>query len=135
MTAISIAPANEHDGHHAGGLVDQQPQQRRPERLIGDTAYGNSEVLEDLAQRSVRMLAPVHSSSPKSATIPKDAFTIDLQSATVTCPEGNTTAIYKPRANRRTSGGERVARFARSDCEACPLRPRCASGGQRDIRI
>ncbi len=133
VMAISIAPANEHDGHHAGGLVDQQPQQRRPERLIGDTAYGNSEVLEDLAQRSVRMLAPVHSSSPKSATIPKDAFTIDLESDTVTCPEGHTTPIYKPRANRTTS--ERVARFARTDCEPCPLREQCAPGGQRDIRI
>jgi len=38
VTAISVAPANEHDGHHAGALVDQQPAPRRPERLIGDTA-------------------------------------------------------------------------------------------------
>ena len=133
VTAISVAPANEHDGQHAGGLVDQQPEQRRPERVIGDTAYGNSEAREDLAQRSIRVLAPVHSSSPKHGTIPKDAFTIDLQSDTVTCPQGHTTPIYKPRANRRTS--ERVARFARADCEPCPLRPRCAPAGQRDIRI
>jgi hypothetical protein len=28
-----------------------------------------------------------------------------------------------------------VARFARKDCEPCPLRGRCAPGGQRDIRI
>ena len=135
VTAISVAPANEHDGHHAGALVDQQPEKRRPERVIGDTAYGNSEVLEDLAQRSIGVLAPVHSSSPKNATIPKDAFTINLASDTVTCPEGHTTPIYKPRANRRTTGGERVARFARADCEPCPLRQRCAPGGQRDIRI
>ncbi len=51
------------------------------------------------------------------------------------CPAGHTTAIYKPRANRRTTSGERVARFARVDCEPCPLRPRCAPCGQRDIRI
>ena len=133
VTAISVAPANEHDGQHAGGLVDQQPEQRRPERVIGDTAYGNSEVREDLAQRSIRVLAPVHSSSPKHGTIPKDAFTIDLEADTVTCPQGHTTPIYKPRANRATS--ERVARFARADCEPCPLRPRCAPAGQRDIRI
>lgn len=135
ITAISVAAANEHDGHHAGALVDQQPERRRPERLIGDTAYGNSEVREDLAERSIRVLAPVHSSSPKSAMIPKNAFTIDLQADTVTCPQGNSTPIYKPRANRRTTGGARVARFARADCEPCPLRPRCAPGGQRDTRI
>ena len=133
VTAISVAPANEHDGRHAGALVDQQPEQRRPERVIGDTAYGNSEAREDLAQRSIRVLAPVHSSSPKHGTIPKDAFTIDLQADTVTCPQGHTTPIYKPRANRATS--ERVARFARADCEPCPLRQRCAPAGQRDIRI
>lgn len=78
-TAISVAPANEHDGRQSGGLVDQQPEQPRPERVIGDTAYGNSEAREDLAQRSIRVLAPVHSSSPKQGTSPKDAFTIDLQ--------------------------------------------------------
>ncbi len=39
------------------------------------------------------------------------------------------------RRDRRTTGGERVARFARSDCEPCPLRQQCAPGGQRDIRI
>ena len=112
ITAISVAAANEHDGHHAGALVDQQPEQRRPERLIGDTAYGNSEVREDLAERSIRVLAPVHSSSPKSAMIPKNAFTIDLQADTVTCPQGNSTPIYKPRANRRTTGGARGVAFS-----------------------
>jgi hypothetical protein len=48
LTAISLSPANEHDGHHAGALVDQQPEQRRPKRVIGDTAYGNVEAREDL---------------------------------------------------------------------------------------
>ncbi len=71
ITAIAVAAANEHDGHHAGALVDQQPEQRRPGRLIGDTAYGNSEVREDLAQRSIGVLAPVLSSSPKTGAIPK----------------------------------------------------------------
>jgi DDE family transposase len=43
--------------------------------------------------------------------------------------------IYKPRPKRPSATGERVARFARSDCEPCPLRQQCAPGGQRDIRI
>jgi transposase len=135
VTAIALSPGNEHDGHHAGALVDQQPQSRRPQRVIGDTAYGNVEARELLEQRSVLVLAPVHSSSPKGGMIPKERFAIDLESDTVTCPQGHTTPIYKPRANRRTTTGERVARFAREDCEPCPIRPRCAPGGQRDIRI
>ncbi len=135
VTAISVSAANEHDGQHAGALVDQQPPQRRPRRVIGDTAYGNSETLERLAERSVAVLAPVHTTSPKDGPIPKDAFAIDLAADTVTCPQGITTAIYKPRKNRRTTGGDRVARFARTHCEPCPLRAQCAPSGRRDIRI
>jgi transposase len=135
LTAISVSPANEHDGHHAGALVDQQPERRRPKRLIGDTAYGNVEARELLEERSVSVLAPVHSSSPKEGTIPKDEFAIDLDTDTVTCPRGKTAPIYKPRRNRPSATGERVARFARADCEPCPLRPRCSPTGQRDIRI
>jgi Transposase DDE domain len=103
LTAIVLSPGNERDGHHAGALIDQQPDRRRPKRVIGDTAYGNVEARELIEQRQVAVLAPVHSTSP--------------------------------RANRRTTSGERVARFAREDCEPCPLRSRCAPGGQRDIRI
>jgi Transposase DDE domain len=71
LTAVSLSPANEHDGHHAGALVDQQPERRRPKRLIGDTAYGNIEARERLAERKVAVLAPVNTSSPKDGTIPK----------------------------------------------------------------
>jgi transposase len=135
LTAISVAAANEHDGHHAGALVDQQPERRRPKRLIGDTAYGSVEARELLEERSISVLAPVHTSSPKDGAIPKDEFAIDLETDTVTCPRGQTAPIYKPRRNRPGASGERVARFARADCEPCPLRPRCSPGGRRDIRI
>jgi transposase len=135
LTAVSLSPANEHDGHHAGALVDQQPLGRRPKRLIGDTAYGNIEARERLEQRSVSVLAPVHTTSPRDGTIPKDEFAIDLEADIVTCPRGNTAPIYKLRATRPSATGERVARFARGDCEPCPLRQRCSPGGRRDIRI
>ncbi len=112
--------------------------------MIGDAAYGNVEVREQLEARSISVLAPVHSSSPKEGTIAKEEFAIDLARETVTCPRGKTTPIYKsrpprpnakPRPSRPKAAGDRVARFARSDCEPCPLRPRCAPGGRREIRI
>jgi Transposase DDE domain len=40
ITAVGVAPANEQDGPQAGALVDSEPGARRPERLLGDTAYG-----------------------------------------------------------------------------------------------
>jgi transposase len=135
LTSITLSPGNEHDGHHAGALVDRQPEERRPTRVLGDTAYGNIEAREELELRSISVLAPVHSSSPKHGAIAKDEFRIDLEADTITCPQGKTTRIYKPRPNRPNASGERVARFSRTDCEPCPLRQRCAPGGRRDIRI
>jgi transposase len=135
LTAITLSPGNEHDGQHANALVDQQPEDRRPIRVIGDTAYGNIEVREELERRSVSVLAPVHSTSPKHGTIPKDEFQLDLEAGTVTCPEGKTRPIYKPRPNRAIKTETRIARFFETDCEPCPLRDRCAPTGRRDIRI
>lgn len=135
LTSIALSPGNEHDGQHAAVLIDQQPERRRPAQVLGDTAYGNIEVREQLAERKVSVLAPVHSSSPKNGTIPKDEFQIDLERDTVTCPAGNTRPIYKPRPNRPTKDQTRVARFHESDCAPCPLRERCAPTGGRDIRI
>jgi transposase len=83
VTAIVLSAGNEHDGHYAGALIDQQPDGRRPGRVIGDTAYGNVEARELLEQRQVAVLAPVHSTSPKDGTIPKDEFKIDLESVTL----------------------------------------------------
>ena len=137
VTAISVSAGNEHDGQHAGALIDQQPEQRRPKRVLGDTAYGNVEVREQLEQRSVAVLAPVHSSSPKHGA-DRQGRTSRSTSTPTPSPARKATrrAIYKPSANASPSAsGERVARFARSDCEPCPLRARCAPGGQRDIRI
>jgi hypothetical protein len=90
LTSIALSPGNEHDGHHAGTLVDQQPEKRRPTRVVGDTAYGNIEAREELAERSISVLAPVHSTSPKDGATPKDEFQIDLETDTVTCPQGKT---------------------------------------------
>jgi transposase len=140
LTAIALSPGNEHDGQHAGTLVDRQPKARRPTRVIGDTAYGNIEAREQLDERSIAVLAPVHSTSPRDGAIPKEEFRIDLEADTVTCPQGKTRPIYKPRpnrnpANRRSAVGVRVAQFTESHCEPCPLRERCAPTGRRRIRI
>ncbi len=101
--------------------------------MLGDTAYGNIEAREELAQRQVAVLAPVHSSSPKEGAIAKEEFRIDLDEDTVTCPQGRAVPIYKPRPNRPRQSDTRIARF--KDCAPCPLLERCAPTGTRDIRI
>ena len=136
LTAIAISPGNEHDGHHAATLVEQQPQQRRPARVIGDTAYGNVEVREQLEQRAIGVLASLHlTGAANENTIHKDHFAIDLAHHTVTCPQGKTAPIYKPRPSGPAADGTRVARFTPDDCQPCPLQERCAPNGRRQIRV
>ena len=130
LTSISVSPANEHDGQHAKTLIDQEPAESRPKRVIGDTAYGNIECREELGERSVEVLAPLDTTSPKDGTLPKEAFAIELEAVTVTCPRGETARIQRPDPK-----GERLARFSPKVCGPCPLRERCAPGGQRAIRI
>jgi hypothetical protein len=82
------------------------------------------------------VLARLHlKGADDEAAIHKDEFRIDLHSDTVTCPQGKTAKIYKPRRGRPAASGQRVARFSATDCQPCPLRARCAPGGRRQIRI
>jgi transposase len=137
LTAIAISPGNEHDGHHAATLVDQQPEHRRPERVLGDTAYGNLEVREQLEGRQTTVLAPLHLTRTPGdeSKVDKDQFTVDLDAGKVTCPQGKTANIQKPRPNWPRADGVRYARFVPGDCQPCPIRERCSPSGSRNIRI
>src|SRR4051794_36492908 len=59
ICAVWVAPASEQDGPQAKELIDTQPEPRRPERILGDTAYGTGPVRAELAEREVDVLAPV----------------------------------------------------------------------------
>jgi transposase len=124
ITAVEVAPANEPDGPQAGALIDAQPQERRPERLLGDTAYGIGPVRAELAGRSVEVLAPVPERPLEQGRLGKRDFEIDLDAGTVTCPAGQVARI------RTASSGQRRASFSRPVCADCPLKTRCLPQGQ-----
>ena len=56
--AVHVAPGGESDGPQAKHLIDSQPPEQRPQRIVGDTAYGNGVVRAELAERHVDVLAP-----------------------------------------------------------------------------
>src|SRR4051794_2456501 len=119
VTALTVSPGNEHDGHHAASLVDQQSPERRPARVLGDTAYGNFEVREQLEQRQTKVLAPLHFTTTADAdTIDKDEFTIDLAAAQVICPQGKTARITKPRPSAPRADGTRTETMPLPVCSA-----------------
>jgi transposase len=131
VTAVAVTPACDHDGRTAPALVEGQPEEIRPGRLLGDTAYGDSETREKLARRRVEVLAPVPEQPAPPGRIGKHAFPVDLAAGTVTCPAGKVAQIPM----RAQASGERVVRFGTALCRGCPLQPGCAPQGFRTIRL
>jgi transposase len=119
ITAVEVAPANEQDGPQAAALIDAQPERRRPERLLGDTAYGTGPVRAELAERDVEVLAPVPEAPVPDGRLAKRDFQIDLEAGTVTCPAGQVAKIHTQ------PSGARAAVFPRAVCRDCPLRSQC----------
>jgi transposase len=130
ITAIAVAPASEQDGPQAAPLIDGLPEQRRPQRVLGDTAYGTGPVRAQLAKRDIEVLAPVPPGATMDGRLAKRDFHIDLDAGTVTCPAGQTAAI------RTEPSGQRRAQFSKRVCSGCPLRDRCTTKrGDRTIQV
>ncbi len=125
ITAVHVAPGGETDGPQAKHLIDSQPADRRPKRVLGDTAYGNGPVHAELAERGVDVLAAVPSGKVVEDRFSKHDFTIDLQNGTVSCPAGHTTPILT------SAKGFRVAGISAKICGVCPLKARCCPGRAR----
>ena len=130
ITAVEVAPACEQDGPQARPLIESQRASRRPQRVLGDTAYGTGPARADLAALDIDVLAPLIEPPIKDDRLAKRDFHVDLDAGTVRCPGGQVAAIRTEPSRRRRAG------FARAGCDACPLRERCVkSDGRRDILI
>jgi hypothetical protein len=130
IVAVHVAPGGESDGPQAKLLIDSQPAEHRPERILGDTAYGNGVVRSELAERGIDVLAPVPEGSIVEDLLGKREFRIDVQAGTVTCPAGHCVAITTSKK------GVSRASFRAMTCGDCPLRPQCCPNGpRRQIRI
>jgi transposase len=129
ITAVDVAPASEQDGPQAKHLIDAQPPERRPDRVLGDTAYGIGPVRAELAERGVDVLAPLAPGMTKPDRFGKRDFHVDLDAGTVTCPAGEIASI------RTEPSGKRRARFAKAGCDHCHLRDACVSPARGDRHI
>jgi transposase len=127
ITAVDVAPASAQDGPQAKHLIDAQPPDRRPARVLGDTAYGIGPVRAELAERGVEVLAPLAPGMVKPGRIAKHEFTIDPTAGRVICPAGHAAPV------RTEPSGQRRASFSRQQCGPCPAHDRCA-GPTRGVR-
>jgi hypothetical protein len=102
-----------------------------PERLIADTAYGTSEMLDWLdRQRGIVPHIPViDKSGRKDGTIERADFTYDAERDAYICPGGNELKQYRRAFTTPRSGANKDDtiryRARKPDCDACALKTRC----------
>jgi hypothetical protein len=89
--------------------------------VYGDAAYGSSgEFLAHLAGAGIDSRCKTQPPTAAGGVFTKDRFDIDLETDTVTCPNGTTATI------RRDKRGDGTAYFG-SACADCPLRSQCTT--------
>jgi transposase len=124
----SVRAAGTH-GETESTPVDESASQTPPLEAYGDSSYGIGEVLAHLDEHGAAIYVKVQPPNAPKGRFPKDRFDIDLEQATVTCPQQHTVPI------RRRAAGSGLADFG-TCCDGCPLRAQCTGNEQgRTIRI
>jgi hypothetical protein len=99
-----------------------------PVSAYGDCAYGAGHVLDTLEQGGIEIMCKVQTPSAPAGRFAKDAFQIDLDAGTVTCPAEQSTPL------RKVKNGH-IAHFA-TVCTGCPLKDHCTtSSSGRSIHV
>jgi hypothetical protein len=94
---------------------------KEPLSVYGDSAYGAGELLDTLEAAGAEIMCKVRPPVAPGGRFTKDAFVVDLDAGTVSCPAGHTTHL------RPFGGGDgRIAKFAQA-CAGCPLADRCTT--------
>lgn len=139
VTGIAITDAATHDSEPTGTLIEQtEAHGLKPQELVGDSAYGAGANIRQSAKQGVELHTKVPRPSTRKA-LPKQDFDIDVDALRVTCPAGISTDEYTMVGHNDPDGPVPQFRFAKDDCQACPLREQCSSatakGGRRTIRL
>ncbi|HEV7579597.1 MAG TPA: IS1182 family transposase [Mycobacterium sp.] len=110
--------------HDDGGATASTASTAKP-TVYGDNAYGTGEFHEYLAASDIESRCKTQQPTAAGGVFTKSDFNIDLDTDTVTCPNGITAPI------RRNGDGDGTASFGQP-CADCPLRAQCtkAEGGR-----
>lgn len=103
----------------------------KPERLIADTAYGTAPMLGWMVEeKAIAPHIPVFDKTERTdGTFQRDDFQWNEELDEYRCPAGNALRReWRPFKNPRThitKADTIVYRSSKSDCSACPMKPRC----------
>jgi len=95
----------------------------KPNRLIGDTAYGTAPMLGWLVQdKQIEPHIPVWDKTERGdGSLGRSAFTFDAKRDRYTCPNGK----YLQTTGQTTNADTVLYRSSTYDCQNCALKPQC----------
>ena len=103
----------------------------KPERLIGDTAYGTAELLGWMVnEKAIEPHVPVWDKTQRNdETLSSSDFQWNEQADEYRCPQGNALRsqwrAFKNLRTHITKADTIIYRASQSDCASCPLKARC----------
>ena len=123
---IAPAPNDESASVERSAVEATTPE---PVEVFGDASYGTADVLTHLEEAGAVANVKVQAATAPGGRFTKDAFQIDLDKDTVTCPAGRLVQI------RRREDGSGQASFGIA-CRSCPLASSCSDAKEgRNIRV
>jgi hypothetical protein len=136
ILGVDVRAGNAGDGEGAAPLLEevQDVDGVDVDTMVGDMAYSDGDVREEVEEAGAEMVAKVPPTSNRGR-FPKTAFNIDLHAGTVTCPAGHTTATTQ-RTKDHKGRAATLFLFPADVCATCPLRDQCTTGnGGRRITV
>lgn len=126
ITGVEVTAGNVPDADPLPDLLDQhEAVGLTVTEVVGDTAYGSGDTRATMAERGVKLVAPVPPEGKNGKYIPKSAFEIDLESRTCRCPAGHLVSMTGTRKKDRAG----LFHFGEL-CRNCPLRDQCTNSRQ-----
>ena len=137
IASVSVAGANVADNAPMHRLVARaQRAGAKIDRLLADTAYGSArDRVWALGVAGVAVIAPVPATSRASTKHRKEAFSIDFDAQTATCPAGVTTRNRTAVKADDIEGLAVAYRWPAAACTACPLREACCDRDRSGRRL
>jgi transposase len=106
----------------------------KPQRLIGDTAYGTAELVGWMVEeKAIKPHVSLWEKAERDdGTFRRSDFVFDPTSNTYSCPGGKLLKQYRRNFKRQRSGvtkaKTRIYRASQFDCGACALKAKCCPG-------
>ncbi|NPV78659.1 MAG: IS1182 family transposase [Firmicutes bacterium] len=134
VAGVEVTAANVADKEPVPEMLEEQEKEgRRPEELLGDSAYFDPEMTEEEKEKGTTIVAKAPPVPERDGLYTKDDFEIDTETGIVTCPAGQE-ARFDVKCIEERKGA--TVFFGAGVCDRCPEKDKCTTGKSgRCIRI